>query len=290
MTAPLPRAEAGAADTFDDASLAALFTLVYTGYAVPMHVDGPTMRFMRVAADVDLASSRVLRDGAEPVAVALLGVRGEAGYIAGMGVAPSHRGRGLGEAVMRAVLASARERGVRRVQLEVLVQNGSALRLYERLGFRHVRDLEVWSFPAPGPAPAGAVAGVTVTPATLDDAHAFVRAHRAAPEPWQRADGTLAALRADGAAFEALAAMRDGRTVGAAIVRVAGRASVVQLATLPGEAEAATLALLGALRRDDAPQGVRWLNLPVGHPAAAVVRALGPTLEAKQHEMALALD
>lgn len=286
MTAPLPRAEAGAVDAFDDASLAALFTLVYTGYAVPMHVDGPVMRFMRVAADVDLAASRVLRDGADPVAVALLGVRGEAGYIAGMGVAPSHRGRGLGEAVMRAVLASARERGVKRVQLEVLVQNASAIRLYERLGFRHLRDLEVWSFPAPAPADAG----IAVAPVALDEAHAFIRAHRAAPEPWQRADGTFAALRADGATFEALRAARDGRTVGAAIVRVAGRASVVQLATLPGESEAATLALLGALRRDDAPQGVRWLNLPVEHPAAAVVRALGPTLEAKQHEMALPLD
>jgi len=286
MTAPLPRAEAGAADTFDDASLARLFTLLYTGYAVPMHVDGPTMRFMRVAADVDLAASRVLRDGAEAVAVALLGLRGEAGYIAGMGVAPTHRGRGLGEAVMRAVLHAARERGATRVQLEVLVQNAPAIRLYERLGFRHVRDLEVWSFPAPAPA----AGGPAIAPVALDEAHAFIREHRAVPEPWQRADGTLAALRADGAAFEALRAEHGGRTVGAMIFRVAGRASVVQLATLPGESEAATLALLGALRRDDAPQGVRWLNLPAGDPAAALVRTLGPVLEAKQHEMALALD
>lgn len=285
MIEPRARIATGAADGFGDEALAELFTLVYAGYAVPMHVDGPTMRFMRVAADVDLAASRVLRDGADAVAIALLGRRGESGYIAGMGVAPAHRGRGLGEAVMRAVLDSARAAGVTRVQLEVLVQNAAALRLYERLGFRHLRDLEVWSFPAPAPE----AGGPALAPATLEEAHAFIREHRAAPEPWQRADGTLAALRGDGAAFEALRAERGGRTVGAMIFRVAGRASVVQLATRPEEAAAATRALLAALRRDDAPQGVRWLNLPADHPSAAVVRALGPSLEAKQHEMALAL-
>ena len=286
MTAPAGRVTIEPADGLEDGPLAELFTLVYTGYAVPMHVDPPTLRFMRVAADVDLVASRVVRDGADRVAIALLGRRGDSGYIAGMGVAPTHRGRGLGEAVMRAVLDSARERGVKRVQLEVLVQNAPAIRLYERLGCRHGRALEVWSFPAPEPA----AGGLTLAPVPLDEAHAFIREHRASAEPWQRADGTLAALRADGAAFEAARAERGGRTVGAMIFRVAGRASVVQLATLQGEPEAVTRALLGALGRDDAPQGARWLNLPVDHPAAEVVRSLGPALEAKQHEMALPLD
>lgn len=284
MTAPAGFAP-GPVDGFDDATLAALFTRVYEGYAVPMHVDGPVMRFMRVAADVDLAASRVLRADGEPVAIALLGVRGEAGYIAGMGVAASHRGRGLGEAVMLAVLDEARGRGIRRVQLEVLVQNAAAIRLYERLGFRRTRGLEVWAFAAPE-APAD---GPAAEAAPLDEAHAFTRAHRPAPEPWQRDDGTLAALRRDGAAFEGLRAVREGRTVGAAVVRVAGRASVIQLETLPGEPAATTLALLSALRRDDATQGVRWLNLPADHPASAAVRTLEPRLEAAQHEMALDL-
>ncbi len=281
----LPPVATEPASGFEDGPLAALFTRVYEGYAVPMHVDASVMRFMRVAADVDLAASRVLRDGAEPVAIALLGRRGAAGYVAGMGVAASHRGRGLGEVVMRAVLESARARGVTHVQLEVLVQNTPAVRLYERLGFRHVRDLDVWSFPTPD----AATNGPSVAPAPLEEALAFVRAHRVASEPWQRAEGTIAALRGDGLAFEAARAERAGRTVGAMIHRVSGRASVVQLATLRGEEAAATRALLASLRRDDAPQGVRWLNLPVDDPCAAAVRALAPTLEARQHEMALAL-
>lgn len=272
-------------EALDDDALAQLFTLVYTGYHVPMHLDGPTMRFMRVASDFDLGASRLLREGGEPVAVAMLGVRGRDGWIGGMGVAPSHRGRGLGKQVMLAVLESARARGLRRVMLEVLEQNAHAIPLYEHLGFRRVRDLEVWAFPAPD-APDD---GLSVEPATVELAHRFIRDHRSAPEPWQRADGTLAALLADGATFEGLLARRGERTVGAMVTRVAGRASVIQLATLPGESAATTLALLAALRRDDAPQGVRWLNLPATDPAAEVLRMLGLACDARQHEMELNL-
>ena len=272
-------------EALDDDALAQLFTLVYTGYHVPMHVDGPAMRFMRMASDLDRGASRLIREGGEAVAIAMMGVRGGDGWIGGMGVAPSHRGHGLGEHVMRAVLESARTRGLRRVMLEVLVQNSHAIRLYEHLGFRHVRDLEVWAFTAPE-APSD---GPAVTPVPVETAHRFIRDHRSSPEPWQRADGTLAALLADGVAFEGLLAKRGERTVGALVTRVAGRASVIQFATLPGEAAATTLALLAALRRDDAPQGVRWLNLPATDPAAEVLRALGLACDARQHEMELEL-
>ena len=272
-------------EALDDDALTQLFTLVYTDYHVPMHVDGPAMRFMRVASDLDRSASRLVRDGGEAVAIAMMGVRGDDGWIGGMGVSPSHRGRGLGAHVMRAVLESARARGLRRVMLEVLQQNTHAIRLYEHLGFRHVRDLEVWAFPAPD-APDEAP---SVEPVPVEVAHRFIRDHRLAPEPWQRADGTLAALLADGVAFEGLLAKRGEREVGAMVARVAGRASVVQLATLPGEASSATRALLSSLRRDDAPQGVRWLNLPATDAAAEVLRALGLACDLRQHEMELVL-
>jgi GNAT superfamily N-acetyltransferase len=285
MRSPDPRLVAAPVDGLDDAALAELFTLVYAGYFVPMHVDAAAMRFMRVACDLDLGASRLLREDDATVAVAMLGRRGDAGWIGGMGVAPECRSRGLGGVVMREVLDSARALGTRRVSLEVLEQNTPAIKLYERLGFRRTRELEVWTLPAPEPRRGDPA----VEPAGLEEAHAFIRAHRRAVEPWQRADGTLAALRADGVAFEAVRTVRAGRAVGAAILRVAGRASVVQMASSPGEEEAATHAMLAALRRDDAPQGVRWLNLPSDDPATAVVRALGATREAAQQEMELPL-
>ena len=75
----------------------------------------------------------------------MLGIRGDEGWIGGMGVATAHRRAGIGEALMRAVLDEAQARRVRRVRLEVLEPNDAARLLYEKLGFRRVRDLEVWT-------------------------------------------------------------------------------------------------------------------------------------------------
>ena len=53
----------------------------------------------------------------------------------GMGILPSHRGQGLGEALFRACLLLAKEAGITRVELEARSDNEAALRLYRRLGF-----------------------------------------------------------------------------------------------------------------------------------------------------------
>jgi ribosomal protein S18 acetylase RimI-like enzyme len=62
------------------------------------------------------------------------------GQVANVLVRDSHRGRGLGAAVTAAVARRLRERG-RLVSLFVRSDNASAVRLYERLGFRRVRQL-----------------------------------------------------------------------------------------------------------------------------------------------------
>jgi putative acetyltransferase len=55
----------------------------------------------------------------------------------GMGVHAGHRGRGLGERLLRACLAKAPSKGITRVTLEARADNQAAIRLYERLGFAH---------------------------------------------------------------------------------------------------------------------------------------------------------
>jgi len=54
----------------------------------------------------------------------------------GMGLIPSHRGRGLGRALIEATIGAART-GFRRVELEVYASNTAAIGLYERVGFTH---------------------------------------------------------------------------------------------------------------------------------------------------------
>jgi len=56
-------------------------------------------------------------------------------HINNVAVAPAHRGRGAGTALIREVLSEGARMGARRATLEVRRSNEAARRLYERLGF-----------------------------------------------------------------------------------------------------------------------------------------------------------
>jgi len=60
------------------------------------------------------------------------------GEILNLGVAPAHRGRGVGHALVEQMLALLGERGAHVAYLEVRESNTAARRLYESLGFREV--------------------------------------------------------------------------------------------------------------------------------------------------------
>ena len=53
----------------------------------------------------------------------------------GMGVAAEHRGRGLGQSLMRACIESARRLGLEKLELEVFATNAAARGLYRKMGF-----------------------------------------------------------------------------------------------------------------------------------------------------------
>lgn len=76
-------------------------------------------------------------------------VAGEAGFLIGwnvgdeaeiarVGVLESARGQGIGAALVERALADFRARGVTSVFLEVRADNGVAIRLYERAGFKDI--------------------------------------------------------------------------------------------------------------------------------------------------------
>jgi N-acetylglutamate synthase len=80
----------------------------------------------------------VLRDGGRPVAIARGSV--DEGWIGvtAVEVAATHRRRGLGTAVMRAILDWGRSHGAVSAYLQVAAENAGALALYDTLGFaRH---------------------------------------------------------------------------------------------------------------------------------------------------------
>jgi ribosomal protein S18 acetylase RimI-like enzyme len=238
--------------------LAAAFEAGYAGYFVPIHVDEAAFEHMVDAWDIDLDRSRVALDGdGAPVGVTMLGVRGDEGWIGGLGVRTPHRRRGVGRALMEAVLADAPPT----VSLEVIEQNDAALRLYESLGFSHTRLLEVWSLSAEVPPGFDDVSNArTVDPVPLGRRDL----------PWQRDDrslpGTYERVEVDGAA---------------ALIDAGGpRINVLQLEARDAEAAAELLAAARARG-----ESLQYVNVPEGDPAAAALRLLGGTLELRQFEM-----
>lgn len=60
------------------------------------------------------------------------------GYIGFMYTAPEHRGKGLALAILARLRQWANEKGLEELRLEVYEQNASAIRAYEKAGFRKV--------------------------------------------------------------------------------------------------------------------------------------------------------
>jgi GNAT superfamily N-acetyltransferase len=240
---------------------AELFHAAYEGYVMPFHLDETQLAFMDDAFDIDLDASRVAFRGGERVGLANLGVRGEDGWIGGVGVVKSARRSGLGETLMRALHDEARQRGLRRVWLEVIVENTAAFALYEKLGYEVTQDVEVWTLPGAEGEHAGREVPVAEAKTRLLERH----------EPWQRADGTLCHYD------DVRGLVTD---TGAMLFCVRSSAQLQQYA---GEPEP----LLQALRTFG---DVYILNLPADDPAAAVLRELGGSVTVRQHEMLLDLE
>ncbi len=60
-------------------------------------------------------------------------------HVTNVGVLPEYRGKGIGELLMRSIMAVAKTRGAKRMGLEVRKSNFVAQNLYSKLGFEPVR-------------------------------------------------------------------------------------------------------------------------------------------------------
>jgi mycothiol synthase len=85
------------------------------------------------------------RDEATPVGVLAASAGDEGGWVDWLAVLASHRGRGIGAALLRRSFASFSARGLRRVRLNVDADNRTgATGVYERVGMRVVNRWDLW--------------------------------------------------------------------------------------------------------------------------------------------------
>jgi len=113
----------------------------YEGYIVPFHVPVEFAALMNRVESVDLSASLFVNEKKSISALALIGRRGQNSRLAAFAVAPERRGTGLGKWLLEQVLNDARKRNDAVMDLEVIIGNTAAEKLYRRMGFEEVSRL-----------------------------------------------------------------------------------------------------------------------------------------------------
>lgn len=162
----------------------------FSDYFVPfaLTVDRFVARFSAEGMDPN-SSYLWFADGA-PVGLALVTRRGSSSRLGALGTVPDRRGRGLGRAMCRRVIADARSRGDGDLTLEVIEANDAAVQLYARLGFRDIGTLRGFTY---GPSNDRGAIG-EVREVTLQQAISIRHGEVGSALPWQLQPDTLAAV------------------------------------------------------------------------------------------------
>lgn len=192
---------------------------------------------------------------------------GRLGFVGNMVVAPTHRRRGLGSAILEAVTAFLEERGVVRMELYA---TGEGRPLYARAGFRLTNPSAMVRMPRVTEAPPPGFELTTARPADGAELAAFD-----APRFGGDRSAVLQLMLRD-TERPLLAARRDARIVGFAWLRPDDERVGPLLADTPEVAAA----LLGEAFEHLPAADALTLNLPAGNRAgAARLAELGADLE-----------
>jgi GNAT superfamily N-acetyltransferase len=269
-------------DTLDRPALVGAFNLVYEQYVVPAVASEEWMERHIESNDIWLSRSPLwLDDDGAVVGLALLGARELRGWVGGFGIAPGWRGRGLSHRLIEDVVATARDAGLRTLQLEVITTNTAAARTYERAGFKPTRDLLVLTRPA-GARPVGS----DPTAARLVDPRVALAAREripAAPPVWQREPRCFR----ETFGMEALLVGSVDAPQATALYSTHG--DFVRLHDLAALDALSARALLAALVDSQPRRFISLINEPEGSEALPALNDGGWVEQLRQNEMVLEL-
>lgn len=160
----------------------------FSDYIVPIHMGEEQFFNMLRFDSVDVNLSRVVFRDDQAVGVALIARRGWNCRLAGMSIIPGGRGQGVGRWLMKELIDEAKERGERRLELEVIEQNTPAVHLYQKAGFSIVRKLMSFVSEKPDGGPA------EIQEIDLRMMGRMVTVHGLPDLPWQISGETLMQL------------------------------------------------------------------------------------------------
>ena len=80
----------------------------------------------------------------------LVGTDGRRGYLQHLTVSPSHRGQGIGKALLQAATSALHAIGIDKTHLLVLADNADAMAFYRHLGWSDRADVRLFSYTSSG--------------------------------------------------------------------------------------------------------------------------------------------
>jgi len=139
-----------AARLFHDANRGTVDALIYPQFRTLEETERmvQAVRDGGAGAFAEEASGIVLHGRVVCGAIMLVRPEPDRGFIIVVAVASAHQGRGVGRALLSRTLASAREAGIRTVELAVTEGNRPAVALYRRLGFSDKRRMTAYVWEA----------------------------------------------------------------------------------------------------------------------------------------------
>lgn len=129
------------ASNYSTAEIAEIFNRGFEDYFIPISFTPESFPIFVERDEIDLALSRVVLQGDEPVGIALISKRGDVSRLAVMGIAKEVRSHGAGTWLVDALLKEARARSEKQMLLEVIYENYAAVHIYEKFGFEKLRRL-----------------------------------------------------------------------------------------------------------------------------------------------------
>jgi len=258
------------------------FNLAYSDYFVPISMTPPSFRALMERDSIDLDCSVAAVEHDQIIGTGLLGIRNQYGWIGGMGVVPSRRHEGIGRQMMLHLLACGRERGLQRIDLEVIEANHAAYALYKQLGFvdhRYLIALESDHTNAIPLDPRFQIAAHSAGALLIN----YALFHDQ-PNCWQR---SLPALQALAPHMDAYAALENEEIVGYAVGWMNDSTlRLLDLATHPAHDRGPIAASILAFLHHEFPAAHgNAVNISAGDPALTAFESLGYKTFLRQIEM-----
>ncbi len=128
--------------------LAHIFNETRIDYIVPMPMNGRRMEDYVRDYDVDLRNSLIVTDpDGHPAGMGMIAFREQRAWLTRLGVVPHLRHHKLGHMLMTGLIERAYALFAKHIQLEVIVGNEPAKRLFHRHGFEGERELSILNRP-----------------------------------------------------------------------------------------------------------------------------------------------